>query len=254
MLQKNACLLVIGNEILSGRTQDANTQVLARALNAQGIRLLEVRVIPDIEDHIIRTVTECRERFDILFTCGGIGPTHDDITAECIAKAMGVPLLRHEPTFQKLEAIMGKEKFNAARQRMAMLPKGATPIENAISAAPGFSIGNVHVMAGVPSIFASMVETLVPKMEKGPPLTSVSWHAAGLKEGDFADDLRHLQEQFPKIDLGSYPYGLTNGTTGTALVAKGYDASAVKNAGSLLHDLIMAHGRDPISGDPPHKA
>ena len=254
MLQKNACLLVIGNEILSGRTQDANTQVLARALNAQGIRLLEVRVIPDIEDHIVQTVTECRARFNILFTCGGIGPTHDDITAECIAKAMGVPLLRHEPTFQKLEALMGKEKFNTARQRMAMFPEGAVPIENAISAAPGFSIGNVHVMAGVPSIFASMVDALVPQLEKGPPLTSVSWHAAGLKEGDFADDLRRLQERFPGIDLGSYPYGLTDGTKGTALVAKGYDAEAVTTVGPLLHDLIMAHGREPVSGDPPHKA
>ncbi|EHH69194.1 competence/damage-inducible protein A [Gluconobacter morbifer] len=249
MLQKTACFLVIGNEILSGRTQDANTRVLARALNAQGIRLLEVRVIPDIPDRIINTVNECRKAFDIVFTSGGIGPTHDDITADCIARAFGVPLVRHEESYQAMEAVMGREKFNAARQRMADLPEGATPILSALSAAPGFTIGNVHVMAGVPSIFASMVEWLVPQFEKSAPLASASWHAAGLKEGDFAEDLRLLQTRFPTIDLGSYPYQLSDGTKGVALVAKGYDAETVRTADTALHDLIMAHGKEPMKGE-----
>lgn len=254
MLQKTACFLVIGNEILSGRTQDANTRVLALALNAQGIRLSEVRVIPDIAERIINTVRECSTTYDIVFTSGGIGPTHDDITAECVAEAMGVKLVRHEDTYQKLEAYLGKERFNAARQRMAYLPEGATPILNAASIAPGFSIGNVHVMAGVPSIFASMVEWLVPQMERGAPLVSASWYAAGLKEGDFAADLAALQTSFPTIDLGSYPYLLESGVKGVALVAKGYDEGLVRKAAEGLHDIIMAQGHEPLAGEPPHKA
>ncbi|GBR69866.1 competence/damage-inducible protein A [Gluconobacter kanchanaburiensis] len=253
MLQKTACFLVIGNEILSGRTQDANTRVLAQALNAQGIRLMEVRVIPDIDEWIIRTVRECSAAFDLVFTSGGIGPTHDDITAECVATAMGAPLVRHEESFSLLEAALGKERFNTARQRMAYLPEGATPILNTVSVAPGFSIGNVHVMAGVPAIFASMVAWLVPQLEKGAPLVSASWHAVGLKEGDFASDLATLQETFPTIDLGSYPYHLPEGSGGVALVAKGYDAGIVEKAALAIHDLIMAHGREPLSGEPPHR-
>lgn len=253
MLQKTACFLVIGNEILSGRTQDANTRVLAQALNEQGIRLMEVRVIPDIEERIIRTLRECSATFDIVFTSGGIGPTHDDITAECVASAMGAPLVRHEESFRLLEAALGADRFNAARQRMAYLPEGSTPILNTISVAPGFSIGNVHVMAGVPSIFAAMVAWLVPQLEKGAPLVSASWHTVGLKEGEFADDLATLQKNFPTIDLGSYPYHRPEGSSGVALVAKGYDAAVVEKAARSLHDLIMAHGREPIAGEPAHK-
>ncbi|QDH17506.1 competence/damage-inducible protein A [Swingsia samuiensis] len=250
MSQKNACFLVIGNEVLSGRTKDANTQVLAKALNERGIRLLEVRVIPDIEDHIIRTVRECKASFDIVFTSGGIGPTHDDITTQCIAKAMGVPLILDEPSSKALEEHLGKERFNKACQKMAYLPQGATPIENKVSIAPGFSIENVHVMAGVPSIFAYMVSWLVPQLEAGVPLSSKSWHAPGLKEGQFADDLEALQHQFPSIDIGSYPYQLPDGVKGVALVAKGYDAQVVNDAAHTLHDLIVAYGQKPISGDP----
>ncbi len=253
MLQKTACFLVIGNEILSGRTQDANTRVLAQALNEQGIRLMEVRVIPDIEERIIRTLRECSATFDIVFTSGGIGPTHDDITAECVATAMRAPLVRHEESFRLLEAALGADRFNAARQRMAYLPEGATPILNTVSVAPGFSIGNVHVMAGVPSIFAAMVAWLVPQLEKGAPLVSASWHAVGLKEGEFADDLATLQKNFPTIDLGSYPYHRPEGVSGVALVAKGYDAAVVEKAALALHDLIMAHGREPLAGEPAHK-
>lgn len=251
---RNACFLIIGNEILSGRTREANLAVLAGALNARGIRLLEARVIPDIEQHIIDTVNECRAKFDVVFTSGGIGPTHDDITAECVARAFGRRLVAHEESFRALEAYFGKERFNAARQRMAMMPEGARPIINGVSLAPGFSIGNVHVMAGVPSIFAGMVAWLVPQLEGGAPLAMLGWHAAGLGEGDFADDLRTLQERFPNVDLGSYPYQADSATHGVALVAKGYDETAVKAAAQALHDLIMAHGREPVAGDPNRKA
>lgn len=249
MHQKNACFLVIGNEILSGRTQDANIQVLACALNEQGIRLTEVRIIPDIAERIISTVGECRARFDMVFTSGGIGPTHDDITALCVAEAVGVRLIRHEESFRRLETHFASKNFNEARQRMAWLPEGATTIENSVSVAPGFSIGNVHVMAGVPKIFASMVKWLVPQLEGGTPLVSASWHSPTLYEGDLAQGLEAIQSDFPHLDIGSYPYERKNGR-GVALVAKGYDPAAVQSAAERIHALISSLGANPIEGEP----
>src|ERR1019366_5181953 len=147
-----ACVLVIGNEVLSGRTQDANIRFLATRLGEVGIPLREVRVIPDIAETIIATVNEVRAKFDHVFTTGGIGPTHDDITSECIAAAFGVPWEPHPVAFAKMNAAYKPGDFNAARQRMATMPRGASLIETTVSIAPGFSIGNVHVMAGVPRI------------------------------------------------------------------------------------------------------
>ncbi len=253
MAPRTACFLVIGNEILSGRTQEANVRVLAQSLNGRGIRLLEVRIIPDIPDHIIRTVNDCRARFDLLFTSGGIGPTHDDITAACVAEAFGVPLLCHEDSFRRLEVLFPAGQFNKARQRMAWLPEGATPIENSVSTAPGFSLGNVHVMAGVPRIFQAMVEWLMPHLEAGAPLTSVSWHSYDIYEGDLAEKLTAIQHEFPMLDIGSYPFD-EGKKRGVALVAKGYDADAVTRAGATLHDLIATLGFSPLEGDPPRTA
>src|ERR1700743_1172589 len=145
-----ACLLVIGNEILSGRTQDANLNYLAKGLNEVGVRLREARVIPDVPETIVATVNEVRAKFDYVFTTGGIGPTHDDITSECVAAAFGVPWGPPTVAWPRIERSYKPGEFNAARQRMATMPRGATLIDNAISIAPGFTIGNVYVMAGVP--------------------------------------------------------------------------------------------------------
>jgi molybdenum cofactor synthesis domain-containing protein len=160
------CLIVIGNEVLSGRTQDANTVFLARRLGEIGLPLREVRVIPDIADTIITTVNEMRARYDHVFTTGGIGPTHDDITSECIAAAFGVPWEKESTVWARMEAHYPPGGFNAARQRMATMPRGAVIIENG-HIAPGYSIGNVHVMAGVPSIMRQMFEALVPSLPAG---------------------------------------------------------------------------------------
>lgn len=250
MAPRTACFLVIGNEILSGRTQDANIRVLAHALNGRGIRLMEVRVIPDITDHIIATVNDCRARFDLLFTSGGIGPTHDDITAACVAEAFNVPLTRHEDSFRQLEALFPAGEFNRARQRMAWLPEGATPIKNSVSTAPGFSLGNVHVMAGVPRIFHAMIDWLAPQLEAGAPLTSASWYSHDVYEGDLADRLTAIQQDFPMLDIGSYPFE-HGSERGVALVAKGYDADTVIRAGSALKDLLQTLGFTPEEGDSP---
>lgn len=250
MASRTACFLVIGNEILSGRTQDANVRVLAQALNHQGIRLVEVRVIPDIPAHIITTVNECRARFDLLFTSGGIGPTHDDITAACIAEAFNVPLICHEESFRQLEALFPAGSFNKARQRMAWLPQGSTPIKNSVSTAPGFSLGNVHVMAGVPRIFQAMVSWLIPQLEAGSPLSSVSWYSYNVYEGDLAEPLTALQHDYPMLDIGSYPFD-AGPKRGVALVAKGYDDQAVSHAGAALKHLLQSLGFTPLEGDPP---
>lgn len=169
-MRRTSALILIGNEILSGRTKDENIQFLALRLGELGIPLREIRVIPDIRETIINTVTEMRAKYDEVFTTGGIGPTHDDITAPCVAEAFGVPWEIHPPTFKLLETYFGPEEFNAARQRMAKLPQGATPIVNPVSLAPGFSIGNVHVMAGVPRIMRGMFDSLAPSLQKGAPV------------------------------------------------------------------------------------
>src|SRR5271165_4402138 len=147
-----ACVLIIGNEVLSGRTQDANIRFLATKLGDRGIPLREVRIIPDVAETIIATVNEVRAKFNYVFTTGGIGPTHDDITSECIAAAFGVPWEIHAGAFEKMNAAYKPGDFNAARQRMATMPRGARLIESTASIAPGFAIGNVNVMAGVPRI------------------------------------------------------------------------------------------------------
>ncbi len=171
-----ACLLVIGNEVLSGRTQDANIRFIAKGLGERGIPLREVRVIPDVPATIIGTVNEVRAKFDYVFTTGGIGPTHDDITSECIAAAFGVPWEPHPEAWARMERSYKPGEFNAARQRMATMPRGATLIDNAMSVAPGFQIGNVYVMAGVPRVMQSMFEWLAPRLKGGAPVVSRAVH------------------------------------------------------------------------------
>ncbi|KXV67750.1 molybdopterin-binding protein [Acetobacter malorum] len=250
-MRRTAALILIGNEILSGRTRDDNIQFLAMRLGELGIPLREIRVIPDIRETIVETVTELRARFDEVFTTGGIGPTHDDITAPCMAEAFGVPWEFHPATFKLLEDFFGAEKFNAARQRMAKLPRGATPIPNSVSVAPGFTIGNVHVMAGVPRIMRSMFEALAPSLKQGAPVFSRTWYTPSLYEGTLAEGLEAIQDKFPDLDLGSYPFHREDGRRGVALVAKGQDKAEVEAAAQAIYDLLKEKGGAPVEGEPP---
>jgi molybdenum cofactor synthesis domain-containing protein len=244
-----ACLLVIGNEVLSGRTQDANIRFLAVGLGELGIPLREVRVIPDVPQTIVDTVNEVRAKFDYVFTTGGIGPTHDDITSECIAAAFGVPWEPHPVAWARMERSYKLGDFNAARQRMATMPRGATLIDNALSVAPGFQIGNVYVMAGVPRVMQSMFEWLAPRLQGGPKIESRAVHAIGLPEGVIAEGLGAIQARYPQLDLGSYPFYRPSGN-GVALVAKGTDVAAAEAAIAEVTALITGFGRVPIPGEP----
>jgi molybdenum cofactor synthesis domain-containing protein len=244
-----ACLLVIGNEVLSGRTQDANIRFLATRLGEIGIPLREVRVIPDVAATIIGTVNEVRARFDHVFTTGGIGPTHDDITSECIAAAFGVPWEPHPDAWRRMEASYRPGEFNAARQRMGTMPRGATLIDNPISVAPGFSMGNVHVMAGVPRIMRAMFEALAPHLKGGRPIISRAVHALALAEGLIAEGLTQVQNRYPDIDLGSYPYYRPTGN-GVAIVAKGTEPADAEAAIAEVTRLIADLGKAPIQGEP----
>ena len=245
-----AAVLVIGNEILSGRTQDVNLRFLAQGLAARGIRLIEARVIADIAAVIIGTVNELRARVDVLITTGGIGPTHDDITSECIAAAFGVPWEPHPEAWARMEASYQPGEFNAARQRMATMPRGAGLIDNAISIAPGFSIGNVHVMAGVPRIMQAMFATLAPRLPGGTPIAARAVYALGAAEGRIAQGLAEVQARYPLADLGSYPFYRPAGN-GVAIVAKGTETAMLDAAIAEVTALFLALGYTPEAGEPP---
>jgi molybdenum cofactor synthesis domain-containing protein len=250
MANPTACLLVIGNEVLSGRTQDANIKFLAGRLGELGIPVREVRVIPDVTETIVTTVNEVRARFDHVFTTGGIGPTHDDITSQCVAEAFGVPWEIHPEAFARMDRHYKQGEFNAARQRMATMPRGATLIDNPVSIAPGFTIGNVHVMAGVPRIMQAMFEALAPSLAGGPPIISRAVHATRLLEGAVAEGLSAIQDRYPGVDIGSYPYYRGSGN-GVALIAKGPDAAAAEAAIAEVTKLITDMGLQPVPGEPP---
>ena len=190
-----------------------------------------------------------RPAFDHVFTTGGIGPTHDDITSECVARAFGVPWEPHPEAWALMERHYKPGEFNAARQRMATMPRGASLIENAISVAPGFTIGNVHVMAGVPRIMQAMFDWLAPRLPGGKPVEMRAVHAAGLLEGNVAEGLAAIQARYPGVDLGSYPYYRATGN-GVALVAKGTDTTALDAATAEVAALIRAQGKEAVTGEP----
>jgi molybdopterin-biosynthesis enzyme MoeA-like protein len=215
-----------------------------------GLPVREVRVIPDVAETIVATVNEVRARFGHVFTTGGIGPTHDDITSECVAAAFGVPWEVHPEAWARLDRHYKPGEFNAARQRMATMPRGASLIDNAVSIAPGFTIGNVHVMAGVPRIMQSMFEALAPSLHGGPPVRSRAVHAMGLQEGAIAEALGAIQARYPQLDIGSYPFYRAGGD-GVALVAKGGDEAAADAAAAEIAALVAFHGKTPIEGEPP---
>jgi molybdopterin-biosynthesis enzyme MoeA-like protein len=253
MTNPTACLLIIGNEVLSGRTQDANLKFIATRLGEIGIPLREARVIPDVPAVIVSTVNEVRAKYTYVFTTGGIGPTHDDITAECIAQAFGVPWEPQPEAWALLEAHYASREppaeFNAARQRMATMPRGARLIPNPVSVAPGFIIGNVHVMAGVPRIMQGMLEGLLPGLQGGTPVRSRAVHADGMMEGQIAEPLGAIQSRFPQVDIGSYPYYRENGG-GVALVAKGTDDATLEAAIAEMTAMVAGMGLAPVPGEP----
>ena len=241
-----AALIIIGNEILSGRIQDANLSYIATKLNDEaGIRLAEVRVVPDIEDEIVEAVNAMRTKHDYVFTTGGIGPTHDDITAESGAKAFGRKLIRHPEAYRRLVAQFEKRgmEINEARLRMTNTPEGATLVENGISVAPGFQVENVYVMAGVPQVAHAMIDWLAPRLEGGKPVRTKTL-VCSLGEGNLAKELGEIQDRYPEIDIGSYPfYG--EGNYGTSIVLRHTDTDLLDKAGEEVAALMRAHGGEP---------
>jgi molybdenum cofactor synthesis domain-containing protein len=246
-----AALLIIGNEILSGRTQDANLAYIAKGLGAIGVRLREVRVIPDVAETIIATVNEVRAKFDYVFTTGGIGPTHDDITSETIAQAFGVPWVLHPEAKRLLLTHYKDSELNTARLRMAHVPEGAILIDNPVSLAPGFQIGNVFVMAGVPRIMQAMFDGIAPRLKLGAATLSRTVRCT-LPEGIIAEGLGKLQDAYAELDIGSYPY-FRRGAFGTALVIRGTDEARVAAAAAELAELIRSLGGEPLAGEAPEE-
>ena len=240
MPNPTAAMLVIGDEILSGRTRDGNTHYLADQLTQQGITLAEARVVADEAPAIIAAVNALRGQYDSVFTSGGIGPTHDDITADAIAAAFGVGISHRADAMALLAAHYERSgmEFNDARKRMARIPDGAKLIDNPVSTAPGFILGNVHVMAGVPSVFQAMVATVLPTLTGGAPLLSQSLRVHR-GEGEVAAPFGALAAEYPDLSMGSYPFTV-NGAHGTNLVIRGSDAARIDAAMTRLAALFPA--------------
>ena len=231
-----AGLLVIGDEILSGRTKDKNIGHIAETLTANGIDLREVRVVPDVEEEIVAAVEALRQRYSYLFTTGGIGPTHDDITADCVAKAFGVKLaVDPRAVAMLLERIPAKD-MNEARLRMARIPDGAEIVLNPVSKAPGFRLGNVIVMAGIPAVMQGMLEGVLPSLKTGRKFLSETIDA-GLREGDVATELGAIAKKHPDAIIGSYPYSNERGFF-TRLVVRARDEDKLKAAKADIEAMI----------------
>lgn len=227
MPNPTAAMLVIGDEILSGRTRDSNTHYLAQQLTSHGIDLTEVRVVSDRKDSIIAATRALADAYDHVFTSGGIGPTHDDITAGAVAAAFDTPISIRDDARALLQAHYDQsgQDLNEARLRMARIPDGATLIDNPVSAAPGFTLHNVHVMAGVPSVFQAMVASVLPTLTGGAPLLSQTIRIQR-GEGEIAGPLATLAEEYPDLSIGSYPY-IQGGIYGANIVVRGTDGGKI---------------------------
>lgn len=236
-----AAIILIGNELLSGRTKDVNLAYMATALAAHGIRVSEARIILDDESVIVDTLNVLRSSNTYVFTTGGIGPTHDDITADCIAKAFGVGIGIHAEAEQRLLSYWSQRGIepNDDRLRMARIPHGAQLIDNPVSAAPGFRLDNVHVMAGVPRIMQAMFDSILPTLQHGPIIGSVSVKC-DLGEGTIAGPLRELQSRYPDVDLGSYPGAADNARL--SLVARSNDQKLLSEIQQALQLLVETAG------------
>jgi molybdenum cofactor synthesis domain-containing protein len=246
-----ACLIIIGNEILSGRTVDANLAYIATRLGETGIRMAEARIVPDHETAIVDAVNACRARHSYVFTTGGIGPTHDDITAACVAKAFGRRYERNREAERRLLAYYPPERVNEARMSMADMPEGAELIDNPISVAPGFRLENVYVLPGVPKIMQAMLDGLLPRLRGGARVLSRAITVLA-PEGDVAAaGLGDIQARFPALEIGSYPFWRPEGP-GTTIVFRGTDPVQIDAAASALLELAAKLGADtrenPTSG------
>jgi len=232
----NAAIIIIGNEILSGRTQDLNVVTISKWLNNIGVKLEEVRIIPDIEKTIIKTVNEIRKKFDYIFTTGGIGPTHDDITAKSIAKAFKLKYGYHKNAYAILEKYYGKNKFNAGRKKMSMMPVKAKLILNPSSGAPGFIVNNVYCLPGVPSILKSMLGELNNKIKGGKKILSKTISVQTV-ESEIAKPLESVQNKFKKVEIGSYPF-FRLGKIGVSLVIRSIEKKQIDDCYKQIINLI----------------
>jgi len=232
----NAAILIIGNEILSGRTQDTNTSTIALWLNSIGVKVVEVRVIPDIEKTIIDTLNQLRKVNDYVFTTGGIGPTHDDITAKSISKAFSIDYEIHKEAFKILEAYYKPGEFNEGRQKMVWMPKDAKLILNPTSGAPGFNVENVFCLPGVPSILKSMLGGLKNEIVGGQPILS---HTISLRtvESEIAESLTNVQNKNKDIEIGSYPF-FQAGKLGVSIVLRSENQSKIDVCNSQIIDFV----------------
>ena len=243
----SAAICLIGDELLSGRTRDINTQTIARYLAPFGIPVKEVRIVSDEQAHIIEAVNALRATYSYVFTTGGIGPTHDDITADAIAAAFGVEISEHPDVVRDLAArykAMDTE-FTPARRRMTRIPHGAELIANPVSGAPGFQTGNVFTLAGVPKIVEGMLDDIGHRLETGAVVRSVTVRGVGLREGDVAEALGALSEKYDGVSLGSYPWFRSLQDSGVALIARGTDEVVLNTLRDALADLIKAQGIEP---------
>lgn len=242
----SAALLVIGDEILSGRTKDKNIGYIAEYLTGMGIDLSEVRVVPDVREKIIDAINTLRAEYTYLFTTGGIGPTHDDITADCVAAAFGVAIDEDERALAKLRERYTEEELTPGRRRMARIPAGADLVENPISKAPGFRIGNVITMAGVPSIMQAMLDNVAPTLEGGVKMLSASLSTGGLPEGVYAASLGDVAKAHPGVSIGSYP-SFRDGGFHNEIVLRSRDGALLEAAKAAVAACLAALRPDGAS-------
>ena len=235
-----AGIIIIGNEILSGRTKDLNTSSISTWLNTLGIKVKEVRIIPDIEKTIIDTVQDFKKKFNYVFTSGGIGPTHDDITAESISKAFNLNYEIHKEAFKMLEKYYGKEKFNEGRQRMVWMPSNAGLILNPTSGAPGFYVENVFCLPGVPSILQSMLPNLQNKLVGGKPILTQTLNLRTV-ESEIAKSLTDVQNQNKEVDIGSYPF-FRAGKIGVSIVMRSEEQSRLDYCNNEILKFVKEKG------------
>jgi len=246
-----AAVVIIGNEILSGRTREINLNAIARKLLPLGIPVVEARVVRDDEEAIVRAVNSLRALYTYVFTTGGIGPTHDDITAAAIARAFNLPLVRHPGAKEILKSYYAEKDLNPERLGMAEMPEGAELIENPVSVVPGFRISNVFVLAGVPEVVRAMMDSISHRLKHGPLIHSITI-ACNLTEGVIAGELAAIAGKFPGVETGSYP-AIRLGKIGAAIVLRGTDAGEVAAAAGAVKDMIVRHGGTPEIEAPGHK-
>ena len=244
-IQVNAAIIIIGNEILSGRTQDTNTSSIALWLNSLGVKVEEVRIIPDIEELIVTTINKTRKKYNYVFTTGGIGPTHDDITAKSISKAFGLKYEIHKEAFKILENYYKPGEFNEGRQTMAWMPSNAKLILNPTSGAPGFFVENVFCLPGVPSILKSMLGGLKNKISGGKPILSLTI-SLNTVESEIAEPLRNVQNNNKEVEIGSYPF-FKAGKLGVAIVIRSIDQSKIDNCNSQILEFVNKKKIEVIS-------